>query len=187
MVTKVVERRLNERALSAMLWAAVAKAASKEVEHDALPRGEQSKVRLMITGEIDGQTVHRSLLGELAVGEDQQRAMSATPDQATLVALILAKLNRITREKILAELPLLFAAHGDCWPEVDGGLLSSAERMLKQIRARKTVTVRGSVRYKYDVTSAAVSSKRSSEHGAQGSVCREQRRCADSEAATCRS
>ena len=150
MVTSALREPMAEQELAAVLWAATDKAAAKEVDRDALPAGESRHVRLMITGEIDGQTIHRSLHGTLNIGHDQQRAVSATPQQGTLVALILSKLNEATREKILTGLPRQFAADGQ-WPEVSAELVQAAETMLRQIRATKTINVHGNIRFNYDL------------------------------------
>ncbi|MBC8356985.1 MAG: hypothetical protein H8E66_33860 [Planctomycetes bacterium] len=150
MATTTLQPQLTEQELAAVLWAATDKAASKEADRDVLPANDSRQVRLMITGEIDGLTVHRSLHGTLMVGADQERAVSATPNQATLVALILSKLNEATRDKILADLPRQFAEEGK-WADVSPNLVESAEQMLRDIRSKKTIKVRGNVRFAYHI------------------------------------
>ncbi len=151
MVTSTVQERDVDQELAAVLWAATDKVASKGMDRDQLQEDDSHQVRLMITGEIDGQAVHRSMHGTLSVGANQERAVSATPDQPTLVALILSKLNAATRDKVLTELPEQFAKLGT-WPEVSPDLIESAEQMLRNIRSKKTIKVRGNVRFNYDAT-----------------------------------
>ena len=182
MVTSTVEKQDVEQEVAAVLWAATDKVAAKELDRDRLQANETHRVRLMITGEIDGRTVHRSLHGTLSVGADQKRAVSATPDQPTLVALILSKLNEATRDKILTELPDQFAKLGT-WPEVSPKLVESAEQMLRSIRSKKTVKVRGNVRFAYDSAKHSPSPagrRRPPRNGrrAASTRCHERRRCA---------
>ena len=181
MTTSALQQQGVDQELAAVLWAATDKVAGKELDRDKLNQNESHQVRLMVTGEIDGKTIHRSLHGTLKVGADQERAVSATPDQPTLVALILSKLNEATREKILAELPQQFAALGT-WPEVAPHLIESAEQMLRNIRSKKTIKVRGNVRFVYDANGqpAKPMNRRTTgrnRHRPMQSNCRESRRC----------
>jgi len=135
--------------VAAVLWSALGKVASKEGERDALTAGSRHCVQLEVVGTVDQQPLQYEIDAVLNIGHDQQRASSITPDQAHLVANVLAKLNPTTRNKILRELPERFAEAGGKLPEVSEELLAATTQMLKRLRAKKTVKSHGPVRCEY--------------------------------------
>jgi hypothetical protein len=69
------------------------------------------------------------------------------------VAAILAKLNQVTRNRVLRELPAEFAASGGMLPVDDDALVTAAEEMLRKLRAEHEVVARGAVRCEYKLIS----------------------------------
>lgn len=136
-------------ALSAITYAALAYAAGKEGDRDALDAGASHVFDLQISGTVDGLPVDRSLAGRLSVGRDSERASSATPNLPQVVAWILGKLNAATREAIVRDLPAEFAANGSALPEVPCGMVEAADALLGKLRATKRTKVRGSVVVEY--------------------------------------
>lgn len=138
------------RNLEQVAVAAALKTLDKEFDRDAIDGGESAHVSLSIVGVIDGDVVlDRKYEAALSVGHDSVRSSSATPNQAHLVAAILAKLNHQTRDKILRELPEEFAAAGNELPAVEDSAVKAADAMLKRLRAKKEQKVRGSVSCQY--------------------------------------
>ena len=92
-----------------------------------------------------------SLRGVLTVGEDTVTASSVTPQSDQLLALVLAKLNTATREKLLRELPQDFVDNGSEMPPTDEGLVEAVREMLTKLRRRVTRPRRGSVSGSFDI------------------------------------
>jgi hypothetical protein len=92
-----------------------------------------------------------AIRGQLVVGEDSVTASSVTPQADQLLALVLAKLNTATREKLLHELPAEFAANGNEMPATDESLVEAVREMLTKLRRRVTRPRRGSVRGSFDL------------------------------------
>jgi hypothetical protein len=130
-------------------WAALGKIANKEGSRAALKAGLTHKVNLAILGEVDGKRVGVEFAAELTVGQDSVRASSVTPAVDHILACIIDKLNKTTRERILRELPEAFAKNGDSLPEVEKPLIDAAGNMLARLRAKVSQPVKGSVACKY--------------------------------------
>ena len=92
-----------------------------------------------------------SIQGILAVGEDTEAASSVTPQPDQLLAFVLGKLNKATREKLLRELPEEFVANGNDMPESDDGLVDAVHDMLAKLRRTVVRPRRGSVTGTFDV------------------------------------
>lgn len=149
MTTATTQPPTPQNDIAAVLWSALGKVASKEGDRDALTGGSRHCVQLEVVGTVDQQPLQYDIDAVLNIGHDQQKASSTTPDQAKLVANILAKLNPATRNKILRELPERFAEAGGKLPEVSEELLAASTQMLQRLRAKKTVISRGPVRCEY--------------------------------------
>ena len=93
-----------------------------------------------------------SVRGVLTVGEDSVTASSVTPQSDQLLAVILAKLNAATRDKLLRGLPLDFAANGNDMPAADDSLVEAVHEMLAKLRRKVTRPRRGSVSGTFDLT-----------------------------------
>ncbi len=154
MVPATNERNGGASAYLAAAWAAVEKVAAKEGGRDDLTPGASHVVHLTVAGDVDGTPLEQSFSGVLTVGHDQRRATSATPAQPRLVAAILAKLNQVTRNRVLRELPAEFAASGGLLPVADEQLVTEAEEMLRKLRAEHEVVARGAVRCEYKLMPA---------------------------------
>ena len=141
--------------LEPIIWAALERVSAKQGCRDQLESGDSHEVHVRLEGDVDGEHFAQNVSAVLTVGHEQQKAASATPDQPRLIGAILAKLNATTREKILRELPEEFAASGGELPDVAPELTSSAEGMLRRLRAKKTVTARGAVRCDYQLVPRA--------------------------------
>ena len=147
--------RSRRHTTTTALWAALSRVADKEANRDDLPAGSAYIVNLLVTGEIDGQPIEQALSAVLTVGHDSTRATSATPAVDRLIGSILAKLNTVTREAILRELPEQFEAAGCVPPEVPADVVEKTAGMLKRLRAKQSQAVRGSVSVKYRLPAAA--------------------------------
>jgi hypothetical protein len=141
-------------AFLAAAWAALSKVSDKEGNRAALQAGTAHNVNLAILGEVDGERISMEFLADLTVGHDSVRASSNAPDTNHLVACILSKLNKATREKILRELPEEFASNGNALPAIGESLIDAAGDMLKRLRAKVSQPVKGSVACKYRLIDA---------------------------------
>ena len=103
MATVAAPPEKTDTKLSAAAWAAIGKIASKQNWRDGLAPGARHEVELSLSALVDGEPFEQDIAAVLTVGHDQQKATSATPNQSQLVAAILAKLNRATRQKVLRE------------------------------------------------------------------------------------
>jgi hypothetical protein len=122
-------------ALSAVQWAALGVAARKPA---TASRGE------LAPGEhrIDA-TVRVS--GTITVGHDSDTAATVTPSADVLLGLVLAKLNAVTRDSILRELPRDFAAAGAEYPSVPDEIIEATEGLTASLRRKVTQKRRGAV------------------------------------------
>jgi hypothetical protein len=135
--------------ISAVAWHALLKTSDKEACRDDLIAGESHLVNLCVSGDVDGQAFAEQMRAVVSVGHDSTRASSATPDLGHLIGAILSKLNEATREAILRDLPEQYAAAGCQLPEVSQEIADKTDAMLKRLRAKRTINVRGSVSVKY--------------------------------------
>ena len=92
-----------------------------------------------------------SIRGLLSVGEDTTAASSIVPQSEQLLALVLAKLNTATREKLLRELPDEFIRAGNQMPETELSVVDDARELLARLRRTVTRSRRGSVSSTFDV------------------------------------
>ena len=137
--------------LDAVVWAALEKVAHKQKESDSLPEGSKHTVNLEMNGTVDGEPFEKSFSSVLSIGHRQTRSSSVNPQVPQLIAWILGKLNRATRNRVLLDLPDEFLANGKQMPEPSPVLVSEVEHLLKQLRRTKTVEARGSVRCEYSI------------------------------------
>lgn len=137
--------------LEAVVWAALEKVSQKQKDADSLPEGTQHTVNLDLSGSVDGEPFNASVNSVLSIGHRQTRSSSVNPQVPQLIAWILSKLNRVTRHRIILDLPEEFLANDKQMPEPSPVLVSEVERLLKQLRQTKTVEARGSVRCEYSI------------------------------------
>ena len=90
---------------------------------------------------------HDGSVGDLGLTS----ASSTGPSQAHLLAVLLGKLNRQTRDKILREMADEYAANGCQLPEVAEELTQAADELLKKLRKAEKVTKRGAVRAVFQI------------------------------------
>jgi len=140
---------VNTLEQTAAVWAALQKISGKELCRDGLPGGSQYDLKLELRVTVDGLAWSRRMTALLVVGHESLRVTSATPNAAKLLACILGRLNRQTREKLLRELPEAFAEAGNKLPEVDRVLLDASESFLKRLRAKVSQTAKGLVSCQY--------------------------------------
>ncbi len=141
--------------LRSAVFAALEKIGSKQKEPRELVNGRQHSIRMLITGEIDDQLFEQSVVSILSIGHAQQRSSSVNPQVPELVAYILGKLNTVTRERILADVPVEFRQNENRLPESSPELLERSKAMLKELRQTKKVIARGPVRCEYSLVEAA--------------------------------
>lgn len=146
--------QVNETLVSSAAWAALGYVAGKEGNRDALPAGSSMVVDLRIDGFIEGQPIEHSISGRLTVGRDSERASSTTPNLDQVLAWVLGKLNKATREAVLRDLPAEFEANGSAMPNVTVGAVVQVKTLLSKLRQTKQTPVRGSVKYEYVLTPA---------------------------------
>ena len=111
----------------------------RTADRDALPSGDH---------EID---MTLRVTGTLHVGADSVTAKTCTPDQSDLLAAILAKLNTVTREQILRELPEEFAGAGNRFQVPNPAIARDVKRMLQRLRRKVAQPRRGDVKADLDV------------------------------------
>jgi hypothetical protein len=85
------------------------------------------------------------IVGTLTVGHDSETAATVTPGADVLLGLVLAKLNAVTREAILRELPADFAAAGAEYPTVPDEIVEATEALTAQLRRKVSQHRRGAV------------------------------------------
>lgn len=135
--------------LSSTLWAALEKIGSKQKQHTALDEGSSHQINLQITGDVDGRRFCETISSVVSVGHDQMKTTSATPQVAELIAFILSKLNRVTREHLLSEVPVEFAENNQTIPEVDEAIVRASSDLLAKLRSAKQIHARRPVRCQY--------------------------------------
>ena len=93
-----------------------------------------------------------SIRGLLSVGEDSEAASAIVPQADQLLAVLLAKLNSATRDKLLRELPDEFVRAGNQMPETELSRVDDARELLSRLRRTVTRTRRGAVTGTFDMT-----------------------------------
>lgn len=136
-------------ATRAAMFAFLGKLAADEGERDDMADGQHSEVTLSIVAEVDGKRCHHAFAGTVDVGHASTRASSVGPNQDELLALVLAKLNHQTRDKLCRDLADEFAAAGGKLPAVDKSIVDQAAKLKSDLRQKVDQSVRGSVRVKY--------------------------------------
>ena len=129
-----------------VVWAALEKIGHKHKNRSAIAPNSVHEVNLHLSGTVNGEPFEQDLYSIVSVGCDQQKATSATPDLPKLIAVILGKLNRATREKLLAEIPTEFAHNDGEMPNCSQAIVAQTDLMLKKLRSEKQIRVKGSVR-----------------------------------------
>ena len=142
------ESRCQSSSLRHLIWAAMEKVGKKELNSNMLDEGTSHTVSMQIEGTIDEQPFSETIESLVSIGFQQQKTSSVNPQVAELIAWILSKLNRATRNRILSDLPEEFEEQGDM-PESSSMLLDEVNHMLLQLRRTKTVTARGPIRCEY--------------------------------------
>ena len=131
-----------------LIWAAMEKIGKKELDSDSLREGSSHTVSMQIEGTVDQQPFSETIESLVSIGFRQQKTSSVNPQVAELIAWILGKLNRATRDRILLDLPQEFEIEG-AMPESSPTLIDEVNQMLLQLRQTKTVTARGPIRCEY--------------------------------------
>jgi hypothetical protein len=85
------------------------------------------------------------VVGTLTVGHDGTTSATSTPSATELLALVLGKLNTVTRESILRELPAEFVAAGGRLPVAEPSLVEAADVLCKSLRQKIDQPRRGAV------------------------------------------
>lgn len=132
-----------------VVWAALEKIGHKQMKPEELEQGSTHEVSLHIRGNVDGQAFEQEINSILSIGFEHQKSSSVNPQVPQLIALILSKLNRATRNRILSDIPTEFCENSNCLPETSPVLVDEVEHMLKRLRRSKTVHARGPVRCEY--------------------------------------
>lgn len=135
--------------LGHVVWAALEKIGHKQMKPSELEQGSSHEVSLHIRGNVDGQPFEQQINSILSIGFEQTKASSVNPQLPQLIALILSKLNRATRNRILSDIPTEFCDNENSLPETSPVLVDEVEHMLKRLRRSKTVQARGPVRCEY--------------------------------------
>ena len=141
---------LNSASLHPAAWHALAVSARKpatDCRDDLAPGSYPIDVTLRVRG-------------TLTVGHDSETASTVTPHADELLALVLAKLNRQTREKIFRELPAEFEASGGQLPPVALELVESASKLTEKLRRRVTQHRRGPVAGKFQVEASPTKTRK---------------------------
>lgn len=141
----------DEFELSSVVWSALAKVATKQVDSNQLEQGSKHDIQMTLMGHVDGIPFHQNVNSNVSIGYDQIRASSVTPELPRLVAFILSKLNQSTRDKLLKELPEEFSANDNQIPVSDDELVADAKVMLKRLRNKKMIDARGAVNCDYEL------------------------------------
>ena len=150
MVKLVNPQPLTElSSLSHVVWAALEKIGHKQMQPQELEQGSSHEVSLHIHGNVDGQPFDQKINSILSVGFEQTKSSSVNPQVPELIALILSKLNRATRNRILSDLPTEFCENENQFADISPVLLDEVQHMLKRMRRNKTVQARGPVRCEY--------------------------------------
>ncbi len=141
------QSRCQTSALRHLLWAAMEKIGKKELDSKLLDDGTSHTVSMQIEGTIDEQPFSETIESLVSIGLQHQKTSSVNPQVVELIAWILGKLNRATRNRILSDLPQEFAESG--MPESSPSLVDEVDHMLLQLRQTKTVNARGPIRCEY--------------------------------------
>jgi hypothetical protein len=160
MVKLANNRRCQSAVLRHLVWAAMEKIGKKELDSNMLAEGTSHTVSMNIKGTIDEQPFCETIESLVSIGHQQQKSSSINPQVAELIAWILGKLNRATRDRILIDLPQEFADNG--MPESSPSLIDEVEHMLMQLRQMKTVMARGPIRCEYVLFGSICGSNRCS-------------------------
>ena len=132
--------------LKDVVWAALEKIGGKQKDREAIEPDSTHDVCLTLSGTVNGEPFEQQLSSILQVGSDLRKATSTTPELPTLVAVILSKLNRVTREKLLNEIPDEFRENNQRLPNCNEDFVDQATRMLQRLRAEKQIQVKGPLR-----------------------------------------
>ena len=139
--------RCQSALLRHLVWAAMEKIGKKELDSEQLDEGTSHTVSMHIEGTIDEKPFTEIIESLVTIGYQQEKTSSVNPQVAELIAWILSKLNRATRDRILSDLPQEFEEHG--MPSSGKVLVDEVKQMLQQLRQVKTVTARGPIRCEY--------------------------------------
>ena len=137
--------RAELRAAAFAAWGTVAK---KELDRRQLREGSMYRLELPLVIDVGAFHYSESIEAEVHVGHADTSTTSSGPNTAHLVAHLLAKMPRATRERLLADLPGIFAEHGKL-PKVDEKLITAADGMLKRLRSTQSVDRAASINCKF--------------------------------------
>jgi len=136
----------NLAAARAAVVAVVSKWADQNGNRDDIPDGYANQnIEVCVAARIEGQRFVNMFNSRISVGHVSTRASSSLPNMNKIIGAILKKLNAATRESVMREVVAEFAENNFDLPEVSGEIATDTENMLKQLRASKPQTVRGSV------------------------------------------
>lgn len=130
----------------AVCYLALAKVAAKRGDRDLLFGGSTYDVDVAITGKVAGRNVQEHVAGCLVVGEDQQRHKSAACDQAELLAIVAAALDKPARDRLFKKLRETFRETGRL-PPIDTATVAEAKALLTELRSTTLETARGNVTF----------------------------------------
>ena len=147
--TRIADNLITELPLRDVVWASLEKVSSKQKSKEPLEEGAKHVLSFDLQGLIDGHLFHQSIDAVVSVGHSQNRSSSVTPGVNELVAYLLSKLNRTTQQRLLADIPVDFAANACELPTVDPVLLASVKAMLGTLRSTCRVAVRAPVRCQF--------------------------------------
>ena len=142
---------MTKTEINAACWAALECVAKKECRRDALVAGAEYDVQLRVAGEVKTKPFTAEAEAHVAVNHDGTRVVSQAPPTPHLVAYLLSKMPKTTRETVLLNLPGVFSAMENRLPDVDADLVEAAEKLLQRLRAKIQQQVRGSISTSYSV------------------------------------
>ncbi len=135
--------------LSHVVWAAMEKVGQKKLNSKMLVQDSRHLVTIRVEGDVDGIPFRQKLTSVVTIGQEQEKSSSVTPQVPQPVAYILSKLNAVTRERILSDIPKEFCENGNRLPTANVALVDDTKQMLKKLRESKTVTARGPIRCEF--------------------------------------
>jgi len=133
----------------ALLCAALEAFGKQEGDRGKLVSGGEHDVAVKILGRVDGIETGLVFDAMIYVGHDSRGASSSSVKREELVAFLLSKLSPVVRDKLLDELPGIYAKDKKL-PSVEPALIKEANRLCKRLNQRKTVPKEGNVRVEID-------------------------------------
>jgi hypothetical protein len=152
--------------LNPVALAVLNKVGGKEAWRDELTDGSAHTCKLTISGTVDEQPIAPyEIKSTVTIGHDSTRGSSSLPPLPVVVGMILMKVNEVTRNAILRDLPTMFSLEGYEKLGVPRDIAAATDAMLKKIRATKQVDVRGPVSCNYSLAEVAAAPARPRKQG----------------------